>query len=476
MPANAQSYYLVGIKGVAMTALAQVLIDAGHRVRGSDLGESFVTEPILRRLEITVDDFAVTIPAAVDQVVYTAAHQAGLHPQVLAAIARGIPACSHAEALAEWFNQKKGLAVCGVGGKSTISAMISWILEKAGHHPSYAVGVGEIIGLRRTGQWSEAGTTFVAEADEYVTDPVAVQRAEQLIARFQYLKPAITVASTISFDHPDVYKNEAHTRQVFIDWFRQLPATGTLISSDENRAWLEKAVANVPIIWYGQSSMSDLVLTATPLVKRHKGEVKSVATITAHGTAFEVSLGVPGSYNMLNALAAIAATHQLGLPIQTSIDQLAAFSSTKRRFEYRGKVQGINCYDDYAHHPREIAVVLEAARQWFGHKRIVVAFQPHTFSRTKALFDDFVAALGEAPELLLLDIFGSARETADPSISSDSLCVALLKHKPRLKVRNLHTIDALAHYVESELDPDDVFLTLGAGDIYKVHDLLQAKL
>jgi UDP-N-acetylmuramate--alanine ligase len=420
---------------------------------------------MLQRLGINIDDFATVLPPEVDHVVYTAAHQAGLHPQVQAAVARGIPTLSHAQALAEWFNQKKGIAVCGVGGKSTISAMISWILEQAQQHPSYAVGVGDIIGLGRTGKWDEEGSLFVAEADEYVTDPIAVQNGAELIPRFQYLKPRITVTSTISFDHPDVYKDEAHTRNVFTHWFKNLPADGILIPSDENRAWLEQQQLAANIIWYGSAATSDFRLKETPSVT----EYTSTAHIEAHSQSYSLSLKVPGTYNMLNALAAISAVEQVGIPVTESIRHLATFSSTKRRFEYVGRFNRAECYDDYAHHPREIAVVLEAARQWFGSARIVVAFQPHTFSRTKALFDEFVSVLGSTPELVLLDIFASAREVIDPTISSDRLCDALTSIRPEQSVRNLHTVTELASYCRKNLKSGDVLLTLGAGDIYKVY-------
>ncbi len=464
-----QTFYLVGIRGVAMTALAQVLVDAGHTVFGSDVAATFVTEPQLRRLKIDVGAFTDQIPSEVDQVIYTAAHRASLHPQVQAAQNRGIPTYSHAEALGEWFNQKKGVAICGVGGKSTISAMLSWILEQANVRPSYAVGVGDIIGLNKTGKWDENGEDFVAEADEYSTDPSAVQLGATLVPRFTYLKPTITVASTISFDHPDVYKNEAHTRAVFIDWFKHIPDGGILISADTNRPWLQNELPNLQILWYGQSAESDFILTDSPKIQ----DGMSVAVIRAAGNSHTLALQVPGSYNMLNALAAISAATQMEISVEESINHLATFRSTKRRFEHVGAFQGVQCYDDYAHHPREIAVVLEAAKQWFATKRVLVAFQPHTYSRTKALFSDFVTSLSLAPELVLLDIFSSARESEDPTVSSDLLCAAIRAKNPATTVKNLHTVNELASYCREQLHEGDILLTLGAGDIYQVHDLLK---
>ena len=463
-------YYLVGLKGVAMTALAQLLLDAGQTVSGSDVSDNFVTAAILKKRGLVADSFDAGIADSVNQVVYTAAHQARLHPQVQAALQKGIPVQSHAEALADWFNQKKGIAVSGVGGKSTISAMLAWICTQAGMDPSFAVGVGTIIGMDKTGRWSETSEYIIAEADEYATDPIAVQQGADIIPRFHYLKPSISVTSTISFDHPDVYKNEAHTRQIFVDWFTQLPTSGILIAADSNRAWLEKADLPVSITWYGSNTASDFVLTSASTTANQQ----NTATFTALGETYSLTLQVPGTYNLHNALAAIAAADAAGVTISDSINYLAGFRSTLRRFEHVGTENGVELYDDYAHHPQEITAVLEAAHQWFAGKRVVVAFQPHTYSRTKALFDDFVAALAKAPELILLDIFASAREKFDPSISSDSLVAALKAANPQQHVSNLHTIDVLATYCRSELHAGDVLLTLGAGTIYQVHELLGA--
>src|SRR6185369_10906914 len=167
-------FYLVGIKGVAMTAIAQCLLDAGKSVLGSDVPEDFVTQHILDQRGVHIDtSFDTEIPADTDCVIYTAAHQAQQNSQVVAAKTRNLPVMTHAEALGELFNLNKGLAVCGVGGKSTTSAMITWILVKLGYQPNFAIGVGDIPGLDKTGQWRKDAEYFVAEADEYVIDPSA---------------------------------------------------------------------------------------------------------------------------------------------------------------------------------------------------------------------------------------------------------------------------------------------------------------
>jgi UDP-N-acetylmuramate--alanine ligase len=461
--------YLVGIKGVAMTALTQVLLDAGLKVNGSDLTEDFVTAPVLKRRQIAVQPFSAPIPHGTDLVIYTAAHNAAAHPQVVAAQAAGISVLSHAEALSLWFNQKKGIAVSGVGGKSTISAMITWILAKSGLAPSYAVGVGDILGLGSTGAWQQESELFVAEADEYCTDPVAVQRGEPMVPRFHYLQPSITVASTIAFDHPDVYRDEAHTRAVFSEWFARLQPADTLLSSDENRNWLEPQRLAARQFWFGSAASSDLRLVSQPVIANQH----ALFTTRILEKAYQCTLQVPGTYNAINALAAIGAAVAAGVDVAVALESLSTFQSTKRRFEHVGNWSGVASYDDYAHHPREITAVLEAATQWFAGKRLVVAFQPHTFSRTKALFPEFVSALAQAPELVLLDIFASARENFDPSISSQQLAAAIEKTgHPAVPLTK--TVSDLADWCSANLNPGDVVLTLGAGDIYHVHEMLGA--
>ena len=218
-----QSFYLVGIKGVAMTALAQCLLDAGKVVKGCDVAEDFVTEKILSKLQIQIDaGFDHELPSNTDCVVFTAAHNGSSNAMVTKAQHLEIQTFTHAQALAELFNQKQGIAVAGVGGKSTTSAMIAWILEKTGQNPSFAIGVGNIPGLNKTGQWLSDSKVFVVEADEYATDPAAMATGSELVPRFAFYKPEITVCTNLKYDHPDVYRNFVHTQQVFADFFCQL--------------------------------------------------------------------------------------------------------------------------------------------------------------------------------------------------------------------------------------------------------------
>jgi UDP-N-acetylmuramate--alanine ligase len=456
--ANTQNFYLVGIKGVAMASIAQCLLDAGKNVRGADVAEDFVTAPVLTQSGIIIDDIATTPDFKkldTQIVIYTSAHQGIDNHQVQAALALGLPVFSQAEALAEFFNQKQGIAVCGVGGKSTVSAMLSFALAKlAPHDLSFSVGVGEIIGMQRTGQWQPDGKYFVAEADEYVIEPHAWQKGLEIVPRFSFLKPFVTICTNLRFDHPDVYHSFEETKAYFGRFFRQIKADGYLIINADNPDLVELAKVNAP------ESVQILTFSA-------KGETD----VSLEKLPFK--LQVLGQFNQMNALAAYSCLKALGFAHQEILDALADFRSTKRRFELVKTDDKHRHFDDYAHHPSELKAVIETLNENFPEARKLIAFQSHTFSRTRELFEQFVDVLGSvsAPdEVLLIEIFPSAREAFDMEMNSDLLVGAVSAKYPDCKIRNLSTIDSLATYIKNS--DYDIFITIGAGDIYKVHDLL----
>lgn len=463
-------YYLVGIKGVAMASLAQMLADAGKEVRGSDVAENFVTEKVLNDLHIQIDEqFDPSYLEQTECVVYTAAHQGKFNAQVTGAVAKNIPVFSHAEALGYFFNQQKGVAVCGVGGKSTVSAMITWILDKTGVSLSFSVGVGGIVGMERTGKWNPSSQYFIAEADEYVTDPAAVAQGEKAIPRFSYLNPFITVCTHIKYDHPDVYASEQDTINAYQQFFLQISNEGVLILNELDVPKNLRTSAGVTYT-FGTSETASLRYKYLPET--------SVAGVTMGSFWYQnqehvVQLAVPGEYNLENAAAATLACLAMGIPIETSIAALATFASTIRRFEYKGEINGVKFYDDYGHHPSELSAVITAAYGWYSPNNLVIAFQPHTYSRTKHLFNDFVTALARTKRLVLLDIFASAREAFDPTVSSQQLAAAVSQQNPECNVTHLATIKDLELYCKTQLHQGDVLLTMGAGDIYHVHELLK---
>ena len=472
---KAKKIHLTGIKGVAMTSLAQILLDMGKQVTGSDVPEDFVTKDILSKLDIKISPLPIDSidhvstncqlqPTNYDLLIYTAAHGGPQNPQILQAIERGIPTLSQAEALAEIFNQKKGIAVCGVGGKSTVSAMIVWILHKLGKNPSFSVGVGNIPGIGKTGHWDKKSEYFVAEADEYVTDP----GAKEVTPRFSFLKPWLTVCTNIEFDHPDVYQNFDQTVKVFNHFFSQIKPNGHLIANIESQGEI-KSSDHFQLSFFGPTDKSNYHYEYD-LINSKDGH--TFGSLKINSQIYEIKLQIPGVYNVANAVAAVAACEKLGISVSESLEALKTFNSTQRRFEFKNEKNGVKFYDDYAHHPSEIKAAVQALIDWFPQKKKFIAFQPHTFSRTKILLNEFVEVFGELAEkvdgIFLLDIFASARESEDLEISSDLLTQKIKKLKPKSLVENVQNIKNLKAIFEN-LPPNSVALTLGAGDIYKVY-------
>jgi UDP-N-acetylmuramate--alanine ligase len=468
---NFKACHLVGIKGVGMTSLAQILLDAGAAVTGCDVAEDFVTKKILDRLGINIiEGFDKTPPSGTDAIIYSAAHSGKNNPQVMKAVELGLPIFSHAEILGYFFNLQKGVAVCGVGGKSSTSAMIVWIMSKLNMEPSFSVGVGEIIGLEKTGQLNKQSKWFVAEADEFVMDPSAPSRGEQLVPRFMTMLPFLTVSKELIWDHPDVYPTEGKYLAAFEDFFGQIDENGSLIYQLQTNLPGIKNSAKKEISYQEiRDEKRDLAKTCYQILN---GVGQSTqAKLWLENTEYHIKLNIPGRFNIDNAVAAILACKEMGIAPADSAHALESFQSTTRRVEKIGEKNGVMYYDDYAHHPHELSNVISSFQEWFAGRRIVIAFQPHTYSRTKELFDGFIASLSTAKELLLLDIFASARESVDPEVSSLKL-VNAIKQAGHNQVTHLASVKELAEYCLSNLQPNDVLLTIGAGDIYQVHEMI----
>lgn len=474
---SAKTIHLTGIKGVAMTSLAQCLINMQKTITGSDVEEDFVTYDLLNQQPITLFPFFTkdSVPPALqtvrpDLLIYTAAHGGPIHPEVLWAKEQNIPVLSQAEAMAQLFNSKSGIAVCGVGGKSTVSAMLVWILTKMNQNPSFSVGVGNIIGLNKTGRWVNDSRYFVAEADEYVIDP----QQQPPVPRFSFLQPDVIVCTNLQFDHPDVYQDFAMTKKAFLQFFLQLKAGGMLIINGDDQELVQLAEhveqqrSDVKVYCFGESESVTMSLSHV-----HFEHGMSHAQLTLDNQQYPLRLPLPGKFNVLNSTAAVLAAHKIGIGAAQAVEALGTFQSTQRRFQFIGQKQEVLYYDDYAHHPHEVTAVIKAITQWYPDRRCVIAFQPHTYSRTKALREQFADAFTGAKEVLFLDIFASAREEFTDEISSDHLVADIHTKHPDIQVQNLHTIENLAEYCKTQLHPGDVLITLGAGDIYKVHDLIK---
>lgn len=421
--------HFVGIKGVAMTSLAVWYKESGATVTGSDVADVFPTDEILARAKISVLDFSSKNITNIrpDLVIYTGAHGGRENDEVVEAEAQGIPALPHGKALGMVMQGKKQISVAGSHGKTTTTAMIATILFHAGVDPSWAVGCGLVRGLGLPGHFGR-GTMFVAEADEYVTDP-----GHDATPRFLWQHPDILVVTNIDWDHPDVYASPSDVEAAF--------------------AKLEK--------------QSKTVITSRDFQVTHVsfGDERTFFTLSKNGmTVGDFTLKVPGRHNAANAGAAILACMELGISLDTIAEGLLAFGGTKRRFELVGNIGGIRVIDDYAHHPKEIMATIGAAREWYPNRRIVVVFQPHTYSRTKALLPLFAKAFGEAHEVLLTDVYASAREQDTLGISGKTLAEAVSSHHPH--VFYAPGFDGVKKLLTTHMQPQDVIIFMGAGDIY----------
>lgn len=462
--AKAQHVHLTGIKGVGMTALALCLQDMGKSISGSDVEADFVTKDALQQRNITPQTgFDVdAIPPQTSLLIYTGAHHGIQNPQVIGAQQKGIDVISHAQATGILLDSKIGVSVCGVGGKTTTSAMLTTILDYAGKKPSFIIGVGKVLNLQVPGRYTE-GEHFIAEADEYVVSP-----GSDATPRFMFQHPQVTICTNVMHDHPDQYETIEQTKQAFRNFFNQIKSGGVLIANADSPALAEIISQNLncQIITYAAKSQAQWQITGN-----YMGQGKQMVTFIHEGQEFNMALIVPGLFNAKNALAAYIAARQLGIDHQTALEGVQLFRGSMRRFEKVGEANHVLHYDDYAHHPKQIQATLEAAQQWLPLNRIVVVFQPHTYSRTKVLFDDFVQSFKFANSVIITDIYASAREAVDDSVSGYSLAEAVSKQHPDAKF--VPHAD-LVSYLQKHLQPGDALFTLGAGDIYQIHQSLLA--
>lgn len=439
-----------------MTALACVAKDFGMKVTGSDTSEIFLTDSILQKKNIQCyPGFSKSIISQLNPewVIYTAAHKGENNPQVQEAKRLGIAVSSQGEALGLFQKTKLGISVAGVGGKTTTAALLATIFEKAKKNPGYMIGVGGVSSLEYPGKYDSRGEVFITEADEYACSP------DNPKPKFYYQKPKVIIIPNLAFDHPDVYKDEAATLQVFADFVSTLPKDGVLIANIDcsfTRILLDKT--SVPVWTYGESEESQWKICN---YTNSEGATR-FALEARDGTKTEYTVPVPGRFNTKNAVGAILAAKFFKIDDNHIMKGLISFRGVKRRFELIAKINSTLFYDDYAHHPDEIKATLQTARECFPGKRIIVIFQPHTYSRTKVLLKQFAASFSDADEVILIDIFASAREQDNPAINSK----VLAKKITHPKATYLLGKEAVLNYIASQNLENTLLFTMGAGDIY----------
>ncbi|WP_425805295.1 UDP-N-acetylmuramate--L-alanine ligase [Desulfitobacterium sp. Sab5] len=438
--------HFVGVKGTGMSALAQVSAHVEDAIiTGSDVSERFFTDAVLERAHIPVLDFNAHNVENSNLVVASAAYGED-QPEIARARELNIPVLTYPQYLGRLMSKKRGIAVSGTHGKTTTTAMAGLTLLQAGIDPTIVVGsdVPSIGGNAYSGK----GEYFLAESCEYRR-------------HFLNYSPQYLIITNIEFDHPDYFKDIEDVISAFAELAQKVPAAGRVFiwAEDPNRKFIQ---SQAPITTFGLSEEADIQAKEI-----HFHDEGSSMKIFAFGKYLgELNLHVAGKHNILNALAAIALCLELGIPAKQILASLSQFNGTKRRFEHIGMNGGALIVDDYAHHPTEIRSTLEGARLSFPDRRIRAIFQPHTFSRTEKLLDEFSHAFTVADEVVVAEIFASARETNLNTISASAL--AELMQGQGVNARFINSLDEIHDYLADTLTPKDLVLTLGAGDIYKV--------
>jgi len=444
--------HFVGIKGTGMSALAQItsrIEDA--LITGSDVAQKFFTDTILEKAGICVLGFDPENVIKADLVVTSAAYDDN-HPEIQRAKELNIPLFTYPQFLGKLMSKKRGISIAGTHGKTTTTAMVGKILLDTGYDPTIVVGsdVPCIGGNAHVGQ----GELFVAESCEYRR-------------HFLNYSPEHLIITNMELDHPDYFRDLDDVILAFNELAQKLPQAGNLIvwHEDSNR---NKLNTQASITTFGLSKDADV--TADQILFDSTG---SSFNVMIHGTHIgNLHLAVSGNHNILNALAAIALTWRLGVPADGILEALRGFNGTKRRFERLGTRNGAVIVDDYAHHPTEIQTTLDGARRSYPDRRIRAVFQPHTFSRTEKLFYEFSEAFQEADEVVLAEIFSSAREKRMGTNSISSSQLANLIQERGITTKYFSTLEEISTYLDETLKEDDLVITLGAGDIYKVGQIL----
>ncbi|MBQ2747550.1 MAG: UDP-N-acetylmuramate--L-alanine ligase [Firmicutes bacterium] len=453
---NINHAHCIGIGGIGLSAIAEILLERGCTVTGSDMKESDITDKLIKKgAHIFLGHRDRNVEGA-QLVIYSAA-VSDENPELVRAKELGIPCVSRAEALGALMDEyENSIAISGTHGKTTTTSMVSLILKDAGLDPTILVGgnLAQIDGNVSVGR----SEYFVTEACEYVDS-------------FLSLRPKIEIILNIDSDHLDYFKDIDHIVRSFDEFAGLVPEDGTIIAYDGNpfvRSVVDK-FENVVTFGYNESC----TYYATE-IKFNENGMPGFMVNSKGEELGRVQLSIPGEHNILNALAAIACTKMLGAPMETIVKTLEAFRGTERRFDVIGTTMGgIKLVDDYAHHPTEIKATLAAAKN-VPHKKLWCLFQPHTYTRTLALFDEFVDAFKDADKIVLAEIY-AAREKNIYKISSRELAEAIIEKHPYKSVAYFKDFDAIADYVLSDADEGDLVITMGAGDIYKVAEIILEK-
>lgn len=444
--------HFIGIGGISMSGLAEILLEEGFTISGSDAKQSALTDSLAKKgATIYIGQKASNLSIRPALVVYTAAIRED-NEEFKAAVDAGIPMLSRAELLGQIMdNYEKSIAVAGTHGKTTTTSMISQILLVAKADPTISVGgILEAIGGNIRVGGSEV---FITEACEYTNS-------------FLHFHPKYSIITSVEAEHLDFFKDIDDIRRSFHEFAGNTAHDGVLIINGQIAA-LDQITNNLScsVTTYGLCENDDFYAKNITYNDHACGTYTLMHKTEDLGT---VSLSVPGRHNVSNSLAAIALCLNLGLPLDVIKKGLLQFGGTKRRFEYKGTKNGITVIDDYAHHPTEVAATLTAARN-YPHGRIICVFQPHTYSRTKAFLSDFARVLSMADIVVLADIY-AAREKNTIGISSKDLLAELQKNGQESYY--FPSFDEIEKFLSEKCINNDLLITMGAGDVYLIGEHL----
>jgi len=449
--------HLVGIGGVGMGGIAEVLLNLGYKVQGSDLRESQVTRRLQKMgAHIYIGHQAENIQDA-DVVVVSSAIDKG-NPESSAARAKRIPVVRRAEMLAELMRFRHGIAVSGTHGKTTTTSLIASVLAEGGEDPTFVIG-GRLVSADSNGRLG-AGRYLVAEADE--SD-----------ASFTHLQPMMVVVTNIDQDHMDTYGGDVRRlHQTFIDFVHNLPFYGlAVVCLDDPGVQAILPELKRATLTYGTHPDADI-----RAAEIRRDGTRSIVSVVRPGISelLQLTVCMPGHHNVLNSLAAVAVAHELDIKDEALQTALAEFAGIDRRLQIIGEVQtrvgSVLFVDDYAHHPTEIAATLEAVRHAWPDRRHVVVFQPHRYTRTRDLLDDFAEVLAGVDRLLVTEVY-AAGEQPIATANGRALCRAI-RSRSQVEPVLVADINSLADDLEAVLEAGDVVVTLGAGNIGAIaHEL-----
>jgi UDP-N-acetylmuramate--alanine ligase len=445
--------HLIGIGGAGLSAIATVLLQQGYTVSGSDMQASSTTGRLAEMgARVFIGHKPENLADNLDTVIISSAIPQD-NPELVEARRRGLTIFKRAEWLGQMMQDQVGIAIAGTHGKTTTTAMTAFMLQEAGQDPTYIVG--GFVPQMDTNAAAGKGNVFVIEADEYDHT-------------FLGLRPTVAVVTVVEWDHPDIFPTPRHLTQAFTDFVRLVPLHGLVVGCGDDpgaRQVIEQATAKVTT--YGLQTHNDW--RAVDVRPNQRGGHNFRAIYAS--SSVEVSLAVPGLHNVYNALAALIVANHQGADLSLAAEILGRFAGVGRRFELKGEVNGMTVIDDYAHHPTEIKATLAAARTRFGERPIWAVFQPHTFSRTLSLLDDFANAFADADQVVIVDIFPS-RETDQGLVHSQDI-IDRMTHPD---ARYIGPLREAADYLVNHLAPPAVLLTMGAGDGYQVGEWVLEKL